>query len=213
MGRLIVLCLMCISVLAFPGNVGAISIEGAVWSTDAYDFAKNPSLGAPSVDPDAYFLVEAINFDSLRSEKPKNIIFDEFLNPLEWKIPENSKFKPDEKMFNGNNQGDEGIFFRFTFTLDLSGGTLPVTISHDDGFVFSIPIFQYEYSVPDPVETPQVAKFDLKGFDPGQYTVILDFGAINDSDSHVLIFSTPEPGSMLLLFLGIMGIGVLRRRN
>ena len=46
MRRLIVLCLIFLSVLSFPGNATAI-ITGEVWSTDALSSAQNPALGPP----------------------------------------------------------------------------------------------------------------------------------------------------------------------
>ena len=212
MGRLIVLCVIFLSLLSFPGNVGAISIEGAVWSTDAYKYALDPSLGPPKVDPDAYFLVDAINFDSLRPDgKPKNVSFDEFLNfPVDWKIL-NEKFKPKEKMFTGTNK-EEGIFFQFTWSLDLPAGSSSVNITHDDGFFFFV-VSGFKAGEDGVFEEPQVSRFDVLVKDPGNYNVTLNYGALNNTDTHVLIFSTPEPGSMLLLVLGIIGIGVVRRRH
>jgi hypothetical protein len=211
MGRLIVLCLIFLSLPAFPGNVDAIPIQGAVWSTDAYKYAMDPSLGPPTASPDAYFVVEAIDFDSRRFAKPQSITYDDFLNRPDWKIPENSKFNPDAMMFSPDTK-DQGIFFQFTWDLGLSGGVLPVTITHDDGFVFLIEVLDFSFSSPKPVETPQIAEFPVKG-SPGQYVAIINYGALGNTDTHVLIFNTPEPGSMLLLALGILGIGVFRKRK
>ncbi len=88
MRRLIVLCLIYLSVLFFPGNAGAIPmIDGAVWSTYALNSARDPFNGSPSDTPDATFKVESINFDSMRVETPKNITYDEFLNQPVWDIP------------------------------------------------------------------------------------------------------------------------------
>jgi hypothetical protein len=51
------------------------------------------------------------------------------------------------------------------------------------------------------------------GLDNGTYNVWLSYWAVDDSDTHVLMFNTPEPGTMLLLGLGLIGIGILRRRH
>ena len=215
MGRLIVLCLIFLSVLSFPGNAAAIAIEGAVWGTYALSSAQDPFKGPPSATPEATFKVENINFDSRRVATPKNITYDEFLNRPVWDIPEGSQFKPDKQMFTDNIKGDEGVYFSFTWTIPYSGGSFPITIIHDDGFVFSIVTgdsFRSEFQY---YEEPQISEFDLNMFklDPGVYTVTLNYWTIDDSDTHVLIYNTPEPGSMLLLALGIIGIGVLRRRH
>ena len=216
MRRLIVLCVIFLSILSFPGNVCAISIEGAVWSTEAYKYALGPVPGAAGAQAGCVLRVEDINFDSRRPDgKPKNVSFDEFLNfPLKWEIL-NPIFSPKDKMFTGTNK-EEGIFFQFSWSMVLQNGLLPVTITHDDGFYLFLSDGQtINESKPVGAEPPPpaVSKFVLDVPGTGERTFNLYYGALNDSDDHVLIFSTPEPGSMLLLALGIMGIGVLRRRH
>ena len=215
MRRLIVLCLIFLPLLSFPGDAGAIF--GEVWSTDAYKSALDPSIGPPltitgaTAKPDATFNVESINFNS----QAKNISFDEFLNSPDWTYlnPE-SKFDPKDKMFkdNGSGNGDEGIFFRFTWDLSLSEGSNPFTIVHDDGFVLYLSNgIRFDFS--GQFGKPESSKVDLTVNNSENYTVTLDYGALNDTYSQVLIIRTPEPGSMLLLALGIIGIGILRRRH
>ena len=107
---------------------------------------------------------------------------------------------------------EEGIFFQFTWSLDLPGGSSQVNITHDDGFFF-FGVSGFKAGEDGVFKEPQVSSFDVMVKDPGIYNVTLNYGALNDTDTHVLIFSTPEPGSMLLLALGIIGVGVFRRRH
>ena len=212
MGRLIVLCMIFLSVFLFPGNTRA-SIIGEVWSTYLLSSAQEPFKGPPSATPAETFNVESINFDSRRVEKPKNITYNEFLNYPKW--PPNSKFKPDQQMFTDNIKGDEGVYFIFRWTIEYLGGSYPITIIHDDGFVFSLVTGQSFRSEDQYYEEPHISTFDLKmfGLDSGTYNVWLSYWAVDDSDTHVLMFNTPEPGTMLLLGLGLIGIGILRRRH
>ena len=145
--------------------------------------------------------------------------FDEFLNfPLEWEIL-NKEFDPKEKMFTSTSN-EEGIFFRFTITpFDVSKDAQPVTVIHDDGINFSIfNVFELYKEDPDaakPVKglEPAVTSINLKGVPPGNYSLaVLDYGALNDTENHVLIYNTPEPWTILLLGLGMLGLGILRRK-
>jgi hypothetical protein len=224
MGRFLVLCLVFLSLLSFPGHACALDITGEVW-LNAFASAENPASGPPKspsdpnipVPADAAFKVTDINFDSLRFKIPQNVTFNEFLNitdPVkQWTIPKGSTFDPGVPMFIGMN-GKEGIFFKFSWPLFLQAGALPVTITHDDGFYFFTSDGQIiNESKPVYEKTPAITTFDLNVPSNGEYTFTIYYGAINDSDDHVLIFRTPEPGSLLMLGLGILGIGVLRRRN
>jgi hypothetical protein len=212
MRRLIVLCLIFLPLLSFPGNADAIF--GEIWSTNAYENALNPSIGPPNdntgatAKPDATFNVDIINFDS----QAKNISFDEFLNFPKWTYlgPE---FDPEKKMFgnNGGGNGDEGIFFKFTWELSLSEGSNLFTVVHDDGFYLLLANGK-SYDFSGQFDKPESSKVDLKVSSPGNYAVTLNYGALSDTSSHALIVTTPEPGTMLLLGLGVIGIGILRRR-
>ena len=206
MGRLIVLCLIFLSVLSFPGNTSAL-ITGEIWQ-NALNSAKNPALGPPSATADATFKVNGdINF----SGNTPSLTFGQFLNsPLVW---QSSSIDPDKPMFsNTRKDPDQGIFFRFTWSLDLPAGLSPVTITHDDGFYF-FDVSGNSAGKNGVFEGPLVSTFPVMVKDPGGYLSTLYYGALNDTNTHVLIFSTPEPGSMLLLALGIIGIGVLRKRK
>jgi hypothetical protein len=100
--------------------------------------------------------------------------------------------------------------------LDIPEGPLPLTITHDDGFYFFIPnVFNLEDAdASKPVEglVPAITSFVVRGPAPGTYTAVIDFGVLNDTANHVLIIGTPEPWTILLLGLGMIGIGILRRK-
>ena len=216
MRRLFVLCVIFLSILSFPGNASAIS--GEVWSTDAYNFALDPSIGPPKdLKPDATFEVESINFDSGRiqdSTERSQITYAQFLNnPTKWNNTSNPALSllPDSMLF-ATSDLDQGIFFRFTWVLPLSKGSNPFTIVHDDGFFLYLSNgISFDFS--GQFGEPKSSKVDLEVNNSENYTLQLDYGALNDTYSQVLIVRTPEPGSMLLLALGILGIGILRRRH
>ena len=216
MRRASVLFLVFLSVFLSPGNACSIIIEGSVWSTNATYYAERPNEGPPQgVAADANFQVADINFDSARVQQPKNITFNEFLNYPTWFIPSDSKFDPDKKMFanNGQGNGDEGVFFSFSIPLDLTSGlSLPVTLVFDDGVEFSI-LNQVLFGEPDPDGGPRTAKFAIGGYDTGQYTGILQYGALSDGVPDVLIFRTPEPFTILLLGIGLVALGIAACRR
>jgi len=212
MGRATVLCLAILSLLMAPGLAGAIQISGSVWATGAEEYALAPSkaFGQYLPTPNATFTTESINFDSrnLPAEQQKIITFNQFLNSPAWDKASFVNFDPDKSMF----AASKGVFFQFTWSLDLPAGSSQVNITHDDGFFF-FDVSGFKAGEDGVFKEPKVSSFDVMVKDPGKYNVTLNYGALNNTDTHVLIFSTPEPGSMLLLALGIIGIGVLRRRH
>jgi hypothetical protein len=234
MGRLIVLCLVFLSLLSFPGHACAI-ITGELWFTNALSSALNPASGPPKdpagnpTSPDATFNVSDINFDSrlypIQPGQP-GLSYNQFLNitdssPNQWTSGVPLPLDPSKSMFSSiatnPNRPDQGIFFRFTMLLDIPAGLLPFTVFNNDGFyVFTSDGQIRNYS--DQVLTDTPAKpdppivFDYRNAG-GEYLFTIYYGALNDTANHVLIFRTPEPGTLLLLGLGLIGIGISRGRR
>ena len=215
MGRATVLCLALLSVFLFPGNAWSYQISGSVWSTDALQYAKNPTQSVPAVPADATFtLTGDINFNN---QGQANISFADFIPKATWSVPAGSSWEETNGMYGANDlsDGQAGVFFSFSWEIPLTDSPLPLTILHDDGIYFFMPI-KTEIFLSD---TNQAAAVKASPFvlvtpgPPGGYTVTLNYGAINDPDPDVLVFSTPEPGSMFLLALGLVSIGVFRRKK
>jgi hypothetical protein len=209
MGRFFVLCLVFLSFLSFPGHACALDISGEVW-LNAKPFAENP-VKRPAYDPDATFTVSDINFDSARVGNPPGIKFDQFLTGLSnWK---SSSIKQDAQMFDTNDPSQQGIFFQFTWSMDAVAGQF-FTVTHDDGFVLEIPaqlitIDKYK----SPIKIPESVTFNSELQNTGNFVFVLSYGVLSDPPTHVLILATPEPGSMLLLGLGLAGIGFIIRKR
>lgn len=212
MGRFFVLCLLLILVFFLPGNASAL-INGQVWSTGALKSALDPSTGPPAgLEPSAKFTVSDINFSSIIGE----VSFDAFLGKPEWDEKSFNNFKPSDPMFTstaGTGKATEGIFFRFEIPLTVTSKTMPITIIYDDGFAYYLFSEEPIHEASGIIEKRLLLTFPANA-DPGEYFfATLNFGALNDTDSHTIIFRTPEPGTLLLLGLGLIVVGVLRRRG
>jgi hypothetical protein len=203
MGRFIVSCLLLLSFISIPGNTCALVITGELWR-NALASATNPASGPPSGAADASFTLNSgINFNSNNNAA---ITFDQFLNSPNW-ISNN--FDPfTTPLFSG--AAAQGIFFKFDFdTFVVSQNPSPLTVIHDDGFYFAIDGVSFNASSPVPPALAQTI-INLSSVPPGEYINIttLQYGALNDSAEHELIFQSPEPWTILLLGIGMIGIGI-----
>jgi len=200
-------------VLAFGGSSQAL-INGQVWP-GLSSYANNPGSAFPTPPaipasnvPYAEFSVAAINFVANSTAS-----YNTFLGLT------NADYTNVQGGFLGSNTiatsgGFNGTFFRFTGQMFLNTNST-FSILHDDGFAIQIldgntPVYFLDKS------TPVAATLDV--FTPalatGTYNFVLAYGATN-SFPEVLtmnVTNVPEPTTMLLLGLGMLGVAVLRRK-
>jgi hypothetical protein len=206
-------------VLMLAGNSQAL-ISGQIWdnvigynsSTHDLTNAKFATLGAA----DASFTVNVINSDSeaLTGSYGGPVTYTQFLanslagapgpNGLVWANAASATF--------GNNQlvtsSSLASFFQFTGTAFFPA---TFTISKDDGFVLYVNgNLIIDASGPTaPADVPVTL-----GFAPGVYNFTLNYAAWNGFPEVIQAPSivTPEPTTMLLLGLGMLGVAAFRRK-
>ena len=184
------------------GSSLAAPILGAIWEP-ADSYAENPGSGPPPGDPNATFTVNSLDFDSARG----TITYDTWLkgatvgnpNGLAW-ISDTGNIK--DSFY---TSGGHGTFFQFTGTAFFPDD---VAITHDDGFWLDLGGAIYNNS------DPTVRKTTTLDNEAGVYTFTLKYGAWNDFPEVLQApgVTVPEPTTMLLLGLGMLGVAVLRRK-
>jgi hypothetical protein len=195
-----------LSFLVLAGGSQASIIYGTVWE-NATAQSMNPSMGPPATPATSSFSVDVtdqISFDSrIGGVYAYQATYDEFLNNPNWIGTDIGGDKID-------TYGGHGTFFKFTGSMFLENGK-SFDVLHDDGFWLQIGAYTFDYSAP---VSPTLATITWT-HDSGIYSFVLNYGAYN-SYPEVLItrganFSVPEPGTMLLLGFGLIGLAGVRR--
>ncbi len=187
------------------GNTNALTIQGSLW-TPASESAQDPGI-VPTYSATATFTVDALNFDSRRGTET----YDDFLkgstteniNNLTWLTWDSLSYTRND-FYTANG---EGSFFQFTGTAYFDADT---TIIHDDGFYLTLGNTIYDYSTPT-APTPHSL-----GNAAGNYNFTMNYGAWNGFPEVLLAPMSnpvPEPGTMLLLGLGILGLAGIGRKK
>jgi len=184
--------------MLMSGVSQATPIQGSLWEP-ANSSAQDPRT-LPGGSPTATFTVNKLDFYSLTDTSYDNWLQGGSGNPngLAWINDGGIK----NQFFTSPG---EGTFFQFTGTAYFPAN---VVITHDDGFVLILGGTTY-----DSHEPTVPADYHLYNA-AGTYAFTLNYGAWNGFPEVLRVpgISVPEPMTMLLLGLGLIGVAGVGRK-
>jgi hypothetical protein len=197
----VAICLLFVftigTVLASASTLNGIVYQNIVDPNNADDPANWNTLG-----PYATFQAPAINFDSRVTGYTPNL----FLN-----LPQFVSFNSFDP--NGDLNNTEIVITGLQY---LSSGWNKFYITHDDGVSISMPGVSFTFDQPGPT-SPVIDYFAINNPGaPGNYNFTLNYAECCGAPA-VLVTNlgtaTPEPGTLLMLGSGVLGLaGVVRRK-
>jgi hypothetical protein len=197
-----ILSTVLLAVLLLMTGVGqATPIQGSIWDP-ADSYAQNPASGPPAGNPTATFTVDSLNFDS----QIGTLTYDTWLKGSTSGNPNNLVWINDGGIKNSfYTSTGHGTFFQFTGIAYFSAN---IAITHDDGFWLKLNNTTYDFSTPTTPETT------ILNNAAGVYNFTMNYGAWNGFPEvlQVPVSSVPEPTTMILLGLGLMGLAGVRGR-
>jgi hypothetical protein len=213
---LTIIIAVCFMILMFGGSSFALPLSGKIWTITNYGTNAGQSEGAiaitPGTTPLALFQVNAINFDSRNFAG--SATYNQFLsnaltgapgpNGLVWGTLAAGFDKDGSIATNATTTS----FFQFTGNTFFSS---TFTILHDDGIFLTID--GHNITAFETPTTPELATINLAsiGLAEGYHDFTLNYAAWNGYPE-VLTLKTPEPMTLLLLGLGMLGVAGIGRK-
>jgi len=194
------------AMLMMATSAMASPINGALWENVSFAGAVNGSdwlvLNFPKADPDATFEVNSINFSS---NTP--VTYDQWLKSPTWTSGESHK--------DGFSSGSDfmGTYFLFSGNANFSS---TFSVTHDDGFWMDLfnDTTQYYYFDSSQNVSAMTESFDIVA---GNYNFNILYSADNGFPEVLQIAGmsapVPEPGTMMLLGIGMLGMAVYGKRR
>lgn len=196
--------------------VSAATVSGKVWINQPVAGANATIAQAATLGTaDAEFTVGAIDFYADGSSASPYTIAGFLQNPSFFNT--SSAFTS----AGGGGQSLDNTYFLFTGSLYLNAGANNFVVPHDDGLQLDIDgIAGFEVDAPGPT-APVNTPFTVTAPNAGVYTFTMSYGEVFGAPATLRFIvnnqpvggDLPEPGSLALVGLGLLGAAGVRRRS